>query len=160
MLVNLSLIFRCGSFVGYFPTVAFWCCSTGEPLCRPLLYNESCPDALPVVKSIAPTNHTVCTGSSTLCKLVSWWNSENSKKDSAVLLHQADWLLWLLHGKLGISDYNNALKVLFCSVYLLLIPLKLCFLAEIILNEYMLLAGWFWSRDGRLSTLASETTLL
>ncbi|XP_057544682.1 D-ribulose kinase [Amaranthus tricolor] len=85
--------------------------STGEPLCRPLLYNESCPDALPVVKSIAPTNHTVCTGSSTLCKLVSWWNSENSKKDSAVLLHQADWLLWLLHGKLGISDYNNALKV-------------------------------------------------
>ncbi|KAL7156567.1 hypothetical protein ABFS83_02G018500 [Erythranthe nasuta] len=29
----------------------------------------------------------------------------------AVLLHQADWLLWLLHGKLGVSDYNNALKV-------------------------------------------------
>ncbi|KAL9173902.1 hypothetical protein ABFS82_02G018800 [Erythranthe guttata] len=29
----------------------------------------------------------------------------------AVLLHQADWLLWLLHGNLGVSDYNNALKV-------------------------------------------------
>lgn len=84
---------------------------TGEPLSRPFLYNESCPDALPVVKSIAPENHTVCSGSSTLCKLVSWWNSYDSAKDSAVLLHQADWLLWLLHGKLGVSDYNNALKV-------------------------------------------------
>ncbi|XP_021753518.1 uncharacterized protein LOC110718892 [Chenopodium quinoa] len=85
--------------------------STGEPLCRPLLYNESCPDALPAVRSIAPPNHTVCTGSSTLCKLVSWWHSDSQKKESAALLHQADWLLWLLHGKLGISDYNNALKV-------------------------------------------------
>nr|GEX72941.1 hypothetical protein [Tanacetum cinerariifolium] len=27
---------------------------TGEALARPLLYNESCPDALPIVKSIAP----------------------------------------------------------------------------------------------------------
>ncbi|KAI8533061.1 hypothetical protein RHMOL_Rhmol11G0266900 [Rhododendron molle] len=85
--------------------------ATGEPLCRSLLYNESCPDALPEVKSIAPVNHTVCSGSSTLCKLVSWWNSYDSNKESAVLLHQADWLLWLLHGKLGVSDYNNALKV-------------------------------------------------
>ncbi|XP_058190746.1 D-ribulose kinase isoform X2 [Rhododendron vialii] len=84
--------------------------ATGEPLCRPLLYNESCPDALPEVKSIAPVNHTVCSGSSTLCKLVSWWNSYDSNKESALLLHQADWLLWLLHGKLGVSDYNNALK--------------------------------------------------
>ncbi|KAF8410515.1 hypothetical protein HHK36_003046 [Tetracentron sinense] len=85
--------------------------TTGDPLCRPFLYNESCPDALPIVKSIAPANHTVCSGSSTLCKLVSWWNSSDSNKESAMLLHQADWLLWLLHGKLGVSDYNNALKV-------------------------------------------------
>ncbi|KAL8228864.1 hypothetical protein R6Q57_013764 [Mikania cordata] len=26
-------------------------------------------------------------------------------------MHQSDWLLWLLHGKIGVSDYNNALKV-------------------------------------------------
>ncbi|KAA3454204.1 xylulose kinase isoform X1 [Gossypium australe] len=84
---------------------------TGEPLARPYLYNESCPDALPLVKSIAPINHTVCSGSSTLCKLVSWWNNDNSDKKSTMLLHQADWLLWLLHGQLGVSDYNNALKV-------------------------------------------------
>ncbi|XP_010263863.1 PREDICTED: uncharacterized protein LOC104602021 isoform X2 [Nelumbo nucifera] len=85
--------------------------TTGEPLCRPFLYNESFPDALPLVKSVAPANHTVCSGSSTLCKLVSWWNSHDSNKESSLLLHQADWLLWHLHGKLGITDYNNALKV-------------------------------------------------
>ncbi|XP_057500899.1 D-ribulose kinase-like [Actinidia eriantha] len=85
--------------------------ATGEPLCRPLLYNESCPDALSAIKSIALENHTVCSGTSTLCKLVSWWNSDDSEKESALLLHQADWLLWLLHGKLGVSDHNNALKV-------------------------------------------------
>ncbi|KAF5764471.1 putative carbohydrate kinase, FGGY, ATPase, nucleotide binding domain-containing protein [Helianthus annuus] len=84
---------------------------TGEALARPLLYNESCPDALPIVKSIAPINHTVCSGSSTLCKLVSWWTSSDSSRESAVLMHQSDWLLWLLHGKIGVSDYNNALKV-------------------------------------------------
>uniref|UniRef100_A0A2N9G486 D-ribulose kinase n=1 Tax=Fagus sylvatica TaxID=28930 RepID=A0A2N9G486_FAGSY len=85
--------------------------TTGEPLWRPFLYNESCSDALPIVKSIAPENHTVCSGSSTLCKLVSWWNSVDSNKEFAALLHQADWLLWLLHGNLGVTDYNNALKV-------------------------------------------------
>ncbi|MCL7027027.1 hypothetical protein MKW94_029841 [Papaver nudicaule] len=85
--------------------------NTGKPLWKPFLYNESCPDALPLVKSIAPENHTVCSGTSTLCKLVSWWNSYNLSKDAATLLHQADWLLWLLHGKIGVSDYNNALKV-------------------------------------------------
>ncbi|XP_047328579.1 D-ribulose kinase isoform X1 [Impatiens glandulifera] len=82
-----------------------------EPLCRPFLYNENCSDALATVKSIAPLNHTVCSGTSTLCKLVYWWTSTNTDKRSAVLLHQADWLLWLLHGKLGVTDYNNALKV-------------------------------------------------
>ncbi|XVF67789.1 hypothetical protein PTKIN_Ptkin10aG0150000 [Pterospermum kingtungense] len=87
--------------------------NTGEPLARPYLYNESCSDALPVVKSIAPVNHTVCSGTSTLCKLVSWWKWNNTKSDKkcTILLHQADWLLWLLHGHLGVSDYNNALKV-------------------------------------------------
>lgn len=85
----------------------------GEILAGPFLYNESFPDALPAVESIAPANHTVCSGSSTLCKLVSWWNSEGSSggADSAVLMHQSDWLLWLLHGQYGVSDYNNTLKV-------------------------------------------------
>lgn len=106
-----------------------------EPLSRAFLYNESCPDSLPLVKSIAPAKHTVCSGSSTLCKLVSWWNSYPSSKESAVLLHQADWLLWLLHGKLGVSDYNNALKVTVINTRFVFLPhvstnvLKLPFVA-------------------------------
>ncbi|XP_068640348.1 D-ribulose kinase isoform X2 [Aristolochia californica] len=99
------------SIDGTSATTLFVNSKTGEPLCRPYLYNESCPEALEEVQSIAPENHTVCSGSSTLCKLVSWWNSHDFDRDSAMLLHQADWLLWLLHGKLGVSDYNNALKV-------------------------------------------------
>uniref|UniRef100_A0A0A9G6X8 Carbohydrate kinase FGGY N-terminal domain-containing protein n=1 Tax=Arundo donax TaxID=35708 RepID=A0A0A9G6X8_ARUDO len=85
----------------------------GELLAGPFLYNESFLDALPAVESIAPVNHTVCSGSSTLCKLVSWWSSEGSsaRADTAMLMHQSDWLLWLLHGQYGVSDYNNTLKV-------------------------------------------------
>lgn len=85
--------------------------ATGELLWRPLLYNESCPEALERVAAMAPENHTVRSGSSTLCKLVAWWDAYDQNKETAVLLHQADWLLWLLHGRLGVTDYNNALKV-------------------------------------------------
>jgi len=86
---------------------------TGELLAGPFLYNESFPDALPAVEAVAPANHTVCSASSTLCKLVSWWNTTGGGggAGSAVLMHQSDWLLWLLHGRYGVSDYNNALKV-------------------------------------------------
>ncbi|KAL3702502.1 hypothetical protein R1sor_020524 [Riccia sorocarpa] len=85
---------------------------SGEPVTRPILYNESRPQALPFVEAIAPPNHTVSTGTSTLCKLVAWWIEGGSELEKDVLmLHQADWLLSLLHGKLGITDYNNALKV-------------------------------------------------
>ncbi|KAH7575007.1 hypothetical protein JRO89_XS02G0034700 [Xanthoceras sorbifolium] len=109
--VNLRPLIASISIDGTSATTIILDSNTGEPLWRPFLYYESCPDALPMVKSIAPANHTVCSGTSTLCKLVSWWNVRGANKTSAVLLHQADWLLWLLHGKLGVSDYNNALKV-------------------------------------------------
>ncbi|PNT76750.1 hypothetical protein BRADI_1g52670v3 [Brachypodium distachyon] len=86
--------------------------NNGELLAGPFLYNESFPDALPTVASIAPANHTVCSGSSTLCKLVSWWEKNPwNGDDLAILMHQSDWLLWLLHGKYGVSDYNNTLKL-------------------------------------------------
>ncbi|EFJ28318.1 hypothetical protein SELMODRAFT_146969 [Selaginella moellendorffii] len=86
--------------------------NTGELLSRPVLYNESCSQSLPFVHQIAPANHTVLTGTSTLCKMVAWWQrAEKEQRKNAILMHQADWLLYLLHGRLGISDYNNALKV-------------------------------------------------
>eukprot|EP00245_Coleochaete_scutata_P002753 TRINITY_DN1384_c0_g1_i1.p1 TRINITY_DN1384_c0_g1~~TRINITY_DN1384_c0_g1_i1.p1 ORF type:complete len:556 (+),score=77.98 TRINITY_DN1384_c0_g1_i1:86-1669(+) len=85
-----------------------------EPLARPMLYNESCSDALPFVKSIAPANHTVTSGTSTLCKLVSWLDAQPITGEAILnsrLLHQADWLAFLLHGAPGLSDFNNALKL-------------------------------------------------
>lgn len=63
---------------------------------------------------MAPPNHTVTSGSSTLCKLVSWWAANGATPgvaDRAAMLHQADWLLFLLHGSGFVSDFNNALKV-------------------------------------------------
>lgn len=96
---------------------------SGKSLSPPFLYNASCPDALPAVTAMAPKHHTVTTGTSTLCKLVSWYwhehqhNREGGKDvvdgiaDRAAMLHQADWLGFLLHGVMGVSDYNNALKV-------------------------------------------------
>lgn len=104
------------------------------------MYNHSFPDALPAVRSIAPAYHTVTSGTSTLCKLVSWWNrnvdssgqvsvpalssnggavpgaTERVKaEDRVALCHQADWLLAALLGwRSGVpvtTDYNNALKL-------------------------------------------------
>ncbi|KAJ7543569.1 hypothetical protein O6H91_09G043500 [Diphasiastrum complanatum] len=86
--------------------------STGTPLHPPMMYNENFPEALPFLRNIAPPNHTVLTGTSTLAKLLVWWcNHKQKNKSNAVLMHQTDWLLALLHGTYGITDYNNALKV-------------------------------------------------
>ena len=94
------------------------------------MYNDSVPFALPFVRSIAPPLHTTTASSSTLCKLVGWWKDrvrggegggEGDEGEvggvdgciDAVLMHQADWLLALLHGNAvaATTDYNNALKV-------------------------------------------------
>eukprot|EP00899_Mesostigma_viride_P017351 jgi/Mesvir1/25617/Mv01843-RA.1 len=92
---------------------------SGKPLAAPVLYNEVCKDALPEVSDLAPPHHTVSTASSTLCKLVSWYRSVGQKLEPAAwsapsaprMLHQADWLGFQLHGVMGVTDYNNALKV-------------------------------------------------
>ena len=139
----------------------WYCSDTGEPLLRPFLYNESCPDALQRVKSIAPPNHTVCSGTSTLCKLVSWWNHARSNQKSAFLSHQADWLLWLLHGKLGVSDYNNALKVSI-SRFLHKVYTHSCSSLSMVkiliwtsLTYLLFFAGWLWSWSRFISIVAN-----
>lgn len=105
------------------------CNFQGIPVSKPLLYNDTSGSAvLDLVSAIAPPHHTVLNATSSLAKLL-WLvktfvsassdaNSELSLKDELALaketlyfLHQADWLAFLLHGKLGISDYHNALKL-------------------------------------------------
>lgn len=62
------------------------------------------------LKNIAPPNHTVLSATSSLVKLL-WMMQLPSVTKAKYFLHQADWLGFLLHGKLGVSDYHNALKL-------------------------------------------------
>ena len=96
----------------------------GSVVYPPMLYNEKRDDA---VAAVAPEGHTTRSASSALCKLHSWWfETEGGKKASAKrsvphgesvpvanpkLLHHADWVAYLLHGVVGVTDHNNALKL-------------------------------------------------
>jgi D-ribulokinase len=87
------------------------CDGEGKPITEPLLYNDSRgQEMLEQVKAIAPNNHVVISATSSLAKLI-WWSGQSYFNQAHYLLHQADWLAYLLHGKLGISDYHNALKL-------------------------------------------------
>lgn len=88
------------------------CDGPGKPVTEALLYNDSRGVAMmDKLKSIAPSNHPVISATSSLAKLL--WLIENISlsNKSYYFLHQADWLGFLLHGKLGVSDYNNVLKL-------------------------------------------------
>jgi xylulokinase len=102
------------------------CDEQGHPLDGPILYNDGRGVAvMEQVRAIAPPNHTVLSPTSSLAKLL-WCGrrQEGRRKGEApaptisekftakhYFLHQADWLGFLLHGQLGVSDYHNALKL-------------------------------------------------
>ncbi|MFM7428242.1 MAG: FGGY-family carbohydrate kinase [Elainella sp.] len=87
------------------------CDQDGHPVAEPLLYNDSRGAALlDQVKAIAPAQHTVISATSSLAKLL-WWQQQPEIGQATHFLHQADWLGFLLHGRLGLSDYHNALKL-------------------------------------------------
>ncbi len=83
----------------------------GKPVGVPLLYNDARGAiALNQLHQIAPANHIVLSATSSLAKLL-WMQQLPSFSEAKYLMHQADWLGFLLHGQLGISDYHNALKL-------------------------------------------------
>jgi sugar (pentulose or hexulose) kinase len=85
--------------------------AAGNPTDAPLLYNDARGSlVLEHLRSIAPPNHTVLSATSSLAKLL-WMRQLPSFSEARYFLHQADWLGFLLHGQLGISDYHNALKL-------------------------------------------------
>ncbi len=87
------------------------CDGAGKPVDAPLLYNNARgAGLLEQLKKIAPPNHTVLSATSSLVKLL-WFSQLTSFPQARYFLHQADWLAFLLHGQLGISDYHNALKL-------------------------------------------------
>jgi D-ribulokinase len=87
------------------------CDRSANLLGEPLLYNDDRGKfLLDKIKKIAPPNHLVISATSSLTKLL-WYREQAFFERAKYLLHQADWLSFLLHGKLGISDYHNALKL-------------------------------------------------
>ncbi|NJN72493.1 MAG: FGGY-family carbohydrate kinase [Limnothrix sp. RL_2_0] len=87
------------------------CDELGQPITETLLYNDDCGRVtLPEMDQFVPQNHLVRSATSSLAKLL-WWQAEGVTKKATYFLHQADWLGFLLHGKLGFSDYHNALKL-------------------------------------------------
>lgn len=87
------------------------CDATGNPITEPILYHDSRgKEVLEQIRILAPDNHVVISATSSLAKLL-WWQKQPCFERASYLLHQADWLAYLLHGRLGISDYHNALKL-------------------------------------------------
>lgn len=92
------------------------CDHQGIPVDFPILYNDSRGAiALELLKKIAPADHLVINATSSLAKLIWWLTVKNTYLQQPLtplyFLHQADWLSFLLHGKLGISDDHNSLKL-------------------------------------------------
>eukprot|EP00878_Enallax_costatus_P034508 GHUV01038266.1.p1 GENE.GHUV01038266.1~~GHUV01038266.1.p1 ORF type:complete len:414 (+),score=132.25 GHUV01038266.1:205-1446(+) len=90
---------------------------TGGVLAPAKLYNEAQgPEAVAAAKVVAPPAHTATASTSTLCKGITWhqqgiWQQAAAAGAAPCLMHQADWLAYLLHGVPGVSDWNNALKL-------------------------------------------------
>ncbi|MEM9906842.1 MAG: FGGY-family carbohydrate kinase [Cyanobacteria bacterium P01_D01_bin.44] len=88
------------------------CDAQGLPLTEPLLYNDDRGRSIDL-SQVAPSDSPTQSATSSLAKVLWWWQTLPQKQLSRAkyLLHQADWLSYLLHGQLGISDYHNALKL-------------------------------------------------
>ncbi|MEM1238502.1 MAG: FGGY-family carbohydrate kinase [Cyanobacteria bacterium P01_H01_bin.26] len=85
------------------------CDRNHTPLTQPLLYN----DARGGIPTVAPATSPAHSATSSLAKAL-WWQANlptHTLTQVQYLVHQADWLSSLLHGKPGITDYNNALKL-------------------------------------------------
>ncbi len=87
------------------------CDADGQVIGAPILYHDSRGSAvLDRLRSFVPSGHPVIVATSSLAKLY-WLASQPDFDRARYFLHQADWLAYHLHGKLGWSDYHNALKL-------------------------------------------------
>ncbi|AKG21111.1 FGGY-family carbohydrate kinase [Calothrix sp. 336/3] len=87
------------------------CDDKGQPVQPVMMYNDA--QGAVMLKSLehfAPAHHTVLSATSSLVKLL-WMSHQENFAQARYFLHQADWLAFQLHGKIGISDYHNALKL-------------------------------------------------
>ena len=87
------------------------CDAYGQPVQAPMMYNDACPvEILSELRKNVPFNHIVFNTTSSLAKLI-WMSKLSYFSNAKYFLHQADWLGFILHRKLGITDYHNALKL-------------------------------------------------
>lgn len=107
MPANLRGTTRAIAFCGTSAT-SLICNDAGVPLLPAVLYNEARNTI--ALHDTVPANHIAAAPSSSLAKL-SWFSKQPEFSQARHFLHQADWLAFLLHGRLGISDYHNALKL-------------------------------------------------
>ena len=92
---------------------------SGEVLRAPYMYNDTFPDQVMNVRGLrnGPGKDLTESASSAACKLARWYyedrgaRGERGEDEHDALLHHADWLAYQLHGKMGMSDFNNALKL-------------------------------------------------
>ena len=92
-------------------TTALLCDADNLPLCPPLLYNDArAQTEAKQLALVAPSRNSVLSASSSLAKLL-WFQKQPEFYYARFFVHQADWLASLLHGKAGISDYHNSLKL-------------------------------------------------
>jgi len=83
----------------------------GNPVAEPILYNDDRgKEVKDLLLTFAPPDHLVHSATSSLAKLL-WYSQQREFSQARYFCHQADWLGYLLHGQLGISDYHNALKL-------------------------------------------------
>jgi sugar (pentulose or hexulose) kinase len=91
---------------------ALICDRKGKAIAPPMIYSDSGePEVLTQVKKFAPPQHLACSATSSFTKLISLTQYLGQGSQEFYFLHQADWLGYLLHGKLGVSDYHNVLKL-------------------------------------------------
>ncbi|WP_287129355.1 FGGY-family carbohydrate kinase [Candidatus Cyanaurora vandensis] len=87
------------------------CDAQGEPLLPPLLYNDArAVGEVEWLRQTVPAGEVVLSATSSLAKL-GWFSRQPEFVRAGYFLHQADWLGSLLHGRWGVSDEHNALKL-------------------------------------------------
>ena len=87
---------------------------SGEPLYKAMMYNEKFEVGAQYLASEScrvPDGHVTRSSTSALSKLAHYFANEHPKPSSYKLLHHADWLSYKLHENMGVSDFNNSLKL-------------------------------------------------
>lgn len=87
------------------------CDGVGQPMTAPILYHDDRGRVMgDRLRALVPPDHPALSATSSFAKLL-WWSQQEYFAEARFFLHQADWLAFLLHGKLGVSDYHNSLKL-------------------------------------------------